>query len=451
MKKIYLSFMLSLMAFVSFAQGWQYVGSPFINQSTGFSTFLYFPDLEFNASGDIFTGYWQSQANTLFFAKYDGVSWTKLPSPSSSSANYLDIEVKGNNYYMAYSSVRSGNMYVFVKQYNGATWTQLGDSLLLGNSGSGGWFDFVLDNNEVPTLLGTVNAVLLADKQMVQYTGGSWNVVYTFPGSAPTIFRENAGIFDAQNKLYCVTQGYVTAPTVTYYTIAHELNGGIRTAVGDTIFGPSSAHRMKIAGGSTYLLFNESIKSEVMAYQLNGNSWSFVADTAGSAIGIMLSGDVASNGKIVYHTQNTNLDRSFYIYDNASRLSMDSINLTGTLLTVGESVVPVGSTEVYAVVLELNAGFSQDISVVKHTITGTIGILKISDSPTLNLYPNPAGNQLNIITDKAITKVEVLNLQGKIQLVAEGPEVDITLLESGIYFIKAFTADGISTQKFVKQ
>ena len=248
MKKFLLSLFLSLSVSLSFAQGWQYVGSPNINQSSGFTTYLYFPDLEFNAAGDIFAGYWQSQANTLFFAKYNGTSWSNLPSPGNSAANYLDIEVKGNNYYMAYSSVRAGNMYVFVKQYNGTSWTQLGDSLLLGNSGSGGWFDFILDNNEVPTLLGPVNAVLLADKQMVQFTGGSWNTIYTFPGSAPTIFRENAGIFDAQNKLICATQGYVSVPTVTYFTVTHEINGGTQTTVGDTIFGPSSAHRVKLAG-----------------------------------------------------------------------------------------------------------------------------------------------------------------------------------------------------------
>ncbi|MBP9136723.1 MAG: hypothetical protein KBF31_06915, partial [Chitinophagales bacterium] len=269
----------------------------------------------------------------MFFAKYNGTSWSNLPSPGNSAANYLDIEVKGNNYYMAYSSVRAGNMYVFVKQYNGTSWTQLGDSLLLGNSGSGGWFDFILDNNEVPTLLGPVNAVLLADKQMVQFTGGSWNTIYTFPGSAPTIFRENAGIFDAQNKLICATQGYVSVPTVTYFTVTHEINGGTQTTVGDTIFGPSSAHRVKLAGNSTYLLFNQSIQTEVLAYKLNGNVWNFVADTVGANIGTMLSADVASSGKIVFNTSTGNLDRSLYLYDTGSRLEMDSVNLSGTLLS----------------------------------------------------------------------------------------------------------------------
>ena len=40
------------------AQNWQYVGSPFINNTVGVSNSLYFADLESNTSGDLYVGYW---------------------------------------------------------------------------------------------------------------------------------------------------------------------------------------------------------------------------------------------------------------------------------------------------------------------------------------------------------------------------------------------------------
>ena len=130
---------------------------------------------------------------------------------------------------------------------------------------------------------------------------------------------------------------------------------------------------------------------------------------------------------------------------------MDSVNLSGTLLSVAEVVVPNGSSEVYAVVLELNSGFAQDISVVKHSLIGTSGISETAHLNSLMLYPNPATNRLNIITKQRVAMVEVYNLHGQLQMVSKSPEIDITSLGVGVYFVKAYSAEGYSTQKFVKE
>jgi hypothetical protein len=45
------------------AQNWEYVGTPYINQTTSMLDYLYFADLEFNTAGDAFVGYWKYSQN----------------------------------------------------------------------------------------------------------------------------------------------------------------------------------------------------------------------------------------------------------------------------------------------------------------------------------------------------------------------------------------------------
>lgn len=424
------------------SQNWQYVGAPYINQTASMFDYLYFADLEFNAGGDAFVGYWQ-YSQQLRFAKYTAGSWTQLASPGTFPANNVDIEVRGNNYYMAYSGVRGTNMYVFVKKYDGTAWNQLGDSMLLGNSGSGGHFDFLLDNNEVPTVLGVVAVPLLGEKQIMQYNGSSWVNYFTFTGSAPSIFGESSSIFDSQNALYCNTQGFVTSPTVTYFNVTHKIDAGVRTTIGDTLYTASNSHVLKLDGaGVPHLCFNGILVSKTMAYKLTGNTWSLIGDTAGS-IGTLLNADLTSGGKFAFNTQGTVLSKSLYIYDNNSRLTMDSVNIQGVALaTISDMVIPQGSNEVYALVLEIKTGGAQDLSVMKHAVTGSNGLGDLYSADSFKVFPNPSTgsftvSQTNISPN---TSLNVYDTMGKLihssKINLQQQTVDLSAAGAGIYFIK---------------
>jgi hypothetical protein len=424
------------------AQNWEYVGTPYINQTTSMLDYLYFADLEFNTAGDAFVGYWK-YSQKLEFAKFTSGAWTLLPSPGTFPVNNVDIEVKGNNYYIAYSGVRGANMYVFVKKYNGTSWNQLGDSLLLGNSGSGGHFDFILDNNEVPTILGVVAVPLLAEKQIMQYNGSAWVNYFTFSGSAATIFGESSTIFDAQNKLYCNTQGYITSPTFTYFNVAHMIDAGARTTVGDTIYTSANAIVFKLDGsGTPYLCYNNALLTKTMAYKLNGNSWNFIADTTGS-IGTLLNADLSSNGKFVFNTQGTNLRKSVYIYDNNSRLQMDSLNIQGVgVAAISDIVIPAGSNDVYALVLEIKANVAQDLSVMKHSINGGNSLNEINLTHSFDVYPNPTNgiftiNQNNTQPNTMITVYDALgNMIHTAKMNQSNQQIDLSFAAKGIYFLR---------------
>jgi hypothetical protein len=436
------------------AQNWQYVGSSNLNQTTSLFEYLYFADLEINTSGEAFVGYWL-YSQQLKFAMYSGGTWTQLASPGTFPVSNVDIEVKGNNYYMAYSGVRGANMYVFVKKFNGTTWNQLGDSMLLGNSGSGGHFEFILDNNEVPTVLGVVATPLLADKQIMQYNGSAWTNYFTFTGSAASIFGESSSIFDSQNVLYCNTQGYVTLPTFTYFNVTHKIDAGVRSTVGDTLFGATGAHVLKLdAAGTPHLCFNNTLLSKTMAYKLTGNNWSFTADTSGSNLGTLLNADLSSSGKFVFNTQGTVLGKSIYIYDNGARLTMDSLNIQGmTIAAITDLVIPSGSNDVYALALEIKANAAQDLSVMKHAIAGSNGITEFIGNKPFQVYPNPSSgivsvsqaNLIDNITAKFYNSLGILIHSEKITQTQQ--TINLGHLSKGIYLIKM--GDSQYSQKII--
>ncbi len=441
------------------AQNWQYVGSPFINQAT--TSGINFADMEINSSGDIYVGYTSgTAASDLKLAKYSGGTWTQLTAPTNAvTVNGVDIEVHGNDCYMAFASIRSSNMYVFVKKYNGTSWDKVGDSLLLGNSGSGGYFDFLLDNNGVPTLLGVVSSPLLLNKQVMQYISGAWSNIITISGSAPTVFQENAGVFDAQNKLYFVSQGYVTSPTFSYFVVVSKLDGVNRTTVGDTISLFAGGIKIKMGPNNIpYLCFNATSLSRVMAYKLNTTKWSLIADTT-SNIGNMYSTDVSADGKIVFYTLASGTTKKIYYYDSGVRKAMDSLNISGFGLGgVSDVVVPAGTNDVYALVLEIKSSATPDLSVMKHTINGSSSAIK--NVSTFNdeivIYPNPATDQIRIdVVSNETVDISVFDISGKLILEKEITQnknlVDVSYLNKGIYFIQAKADNRISTKKLLIQ
>lgn len=441
----------------TFAQNWQYVGAKNINNSIGFGTYLYFVDLEVNSAGDVFIGYWNN-AGTVNFAKYNGTSWTQLPTIGTFTANAIDVEVQGSNYYIAYSRIKSGNMYAFVQKYNGTSWAQVGDSLLLGNSGSGGYFDFLLDNNGVPTLLGAVNTPILGDKKMMQYNGSSWITIYTFTNSASTIFRENAGAYNSANSLYCSTQGFFTSPTTKYFTVINKVIGGVRTTVGDTIWRLLANHKVKVDGADLpYWCCNTIATPKILAYKLNGTIWNFIGDTTSVSVGNMLSADVTGNGKVVFNAQPTNLYKSIYYYSANTRSTMDTLNITGnSLLEVPDILIPSGTNDVYVVTKELTPTFTQDVSVMKHTSPGTNGINELGSlNESMVVFPNPSIGRFTL-SKKTITddvSVRVCNATGEIIyqtiLANEQKIIDLSNQSKGVYFLIIQNKEKIYSKKIV--
>ncbi len=463
MKKTFTQFLLSailILAFSNktFSQNWQYVGPPNINNSSGFTTYLYFGDVELNATGDAFVGYYSvtSGAPAVNFAVYSGSTWSMFPSPGTFTISNVDIEVQGTNYYFAYSKIRSNSLYyVYVTKYNGSTWSQLGDSMLLASS----MFDLTLDNAGVPTVLGVVNSPF-ADKKMMQYNGSAWTTIYTFPTSSVSIFREGCATFNSLNKFYCTHQG-VFPFTIKYFTVVNQIDGGLQTTIGDTIFRQLGTHKLKLDAGETpHLLANGATGTKTYAFKLNGSTWNFIGDSTSASAGVMLTADLTTAGKFVFHTQQTNLYKSPYYYNATNtRTNMDTFNVTNlSLASVAEMDVYGSSDDVYALTLELRSNFAQDYSVRKHSAPGAIGIKEINlFNEQFVMYPNPSKGsfKINRKTIKEELPVVIYNSIGEIVykgLLANDQQVfDLSEKAKGLYIIKIYSGNVAYSNKIIIQ
>ena len=72
---------------------------------------------------------------------------------------------------------------------------------------------------------------------------------------------------------------------------------------------------------------------------------------------------------------------------------------------------------------------------------------------SFNIYPNPVNDKLNIITEVEIEEVVVYDVYGRQQSTVNGQQstVDVSDLNSGVYFVMIKTNEGVVTKRFVKE
>ena len=72
---------------------------------------------------------------------------------------------------------------------------------------------------------------------------------------------------------------------------------------------------------------------------------------------------------------------------------------------------------------------------------------------SFNIYPNPVNDKLNIITEVEIEEVVVYDVYGRLQSTVNGQQstVDVSDLNSGVYFVKVVTSEGEAVKRFIKK
>ena len=74
-------------------------------------------------------------------------------------------------------------------------------------------------------------------------------------------------------------------------------------------------------------------------------------------------------------------------------------------------------------------------------------------SMSFNIYPNPVSDKLYIETQTLTLTVEIYDVYGKQQSMVNGQQstvIDVTSLNSGIYFVMIKTNEGVVTKRFIK-
>ena len=84
---------------------------------------------------------------------------------------------------------------------------------------------------------------------------------------------------------------------------------------------------------------------------------------------------------------------------------------------------------------------------------GTVVGIEEPDSQTAewNVWPNPVSEVLHISDGPEISRVDVLDLSGRVQATSADGEVNVSALPAGLYILRAVTAEGVMVKKIIKQ
>jgi Secretion system C-terminal sorting domain len=84
-------------------------------------------------------------------------------------------------------------------------------------------------------------------------------------------------------------------------------------------------------------------------------------------------------------------------------------------------------------------------------VTTNTGIEETRKNNSFEIFPNPTTNELSILSNEIVQKVDIYSVSGKLQISTSQTKIDVSELSQGIYFVKVYSQNGDAMQKFVKQ
>ena len=132
---------------------------------------------------------------------------------------------------------------------------------------------------------------------------------------------------------------------------------------------------------------------------------------------------------------------------------MDTVlvkNVTDTVYTVTELTAE--TTYSFFVTAVADTLESVASNVVEVTTLKSEGI--VENAVAFSIYPNPVSDKLYIGTQTQTQTIEIYDMFGRQQSMVNGQQstvIDVTDLNSGVYFIKVVTSEGESVQRFIKK
>lgn len=137
---------------------------------------------------------------------------------------------------------------------------------------------------------------------------------------------------------------------------------------------------------------------------------------------------------------------SYFVYRN----DVEIANITGTTY-VDENLAY--DTEYCYTVTSMGANSESDPS--EEACTKTLGESLAENTSELNIFPNPATDNLSIEANEQITEVNIYNIIGvsvyNEQCTNNNLNVNISEFNSGVYFVKVKTGNGETVKRFIKQ
>lgn len=136
--------------------------------------------------------------------------------------------------------------------------------------------------------------------------------------------------------------------------------------------------------------------------------------------------------------------------DTLFRLNNEFAQWTNRSINISDSGY-VNQNVYLAFVNHTNRGFKLYIDDVVMEVNNPLSTPNLTIS-NLKIYPNPASDYFNFLSDNKVDALEIVDVSGKVVLTssAESPIVDVSLLNAGIYYIRFFIGESVETKIFKK-
>ncbi|MFD1552063.1 hypothetical protein DNU06_00815 [Putridiphycobacter roseus] len=442
LKQIILTLVLASSS-VSMAQTWETIGTAaFTTGDTQYGCMDVYNGTPYIAYKDVANG---SKCTVM---RYNGSNWVYVGSqaftPGISREQSIAIDQLNGDVYVEYTDATINAIVVSKFNDNNGVWEPLGPNGIA-SSPSEFYQQIKIDNGDPYLVFGGYQATLK------QYNPGTPTGTWTAtPG--PVISFAQAWYtrlaIDGTDKYVIYSDISEQGKASVVLATANSINavGGV---LGFTTGGIGYCD-IAVDNGIPYISFQDSINGRrISVMKFNGTDWEYVG---GAGIS---SGNVEHN-RILFHNSIPYIS----YYDNGDgKLHLKKFNGTAWI-SVGPAVengsvylndMAINDDHVFIAFKEGNSGGKMT---VKKLDLNTVAGVATSVNNKLLVYPNPAQNELFIKIDNAkVNQIDIVDLSGKvIQIKNEfTSKLNISDLNKGIYFIKVYTENGISTQRFIKQ
>jgi len=392
-----------------------------------------------------------------------GIQWNCTTPGISGSINPVYSIIRfGNNIFVTGSFDQAGNKTVNgLTMWDGNSWNNFGTGLKTWGGYWGTGLGFKVIDNEL-YVFGVFDSINgNACNSLAKFNGTTWVSVYNFPIFSSMIGYHNQ-VYDIakyNDQLYvCGNFDNYPLMTISYITkwdgnnwvnVGNGINGGIIDARRMVVY----KDELVVAGRFSKTI-NPTNPGENIG-KWDGTQWTELGSGVDEIIWDM---------KV--HNDTLYVCGAFQHAGGipANKLARwDGSKWCGYGITINNVIV---ALDFYHDTLYIGGGFNYLNSdsiwgVAKwtggnyvDTCSSTIGIEQIENQQQLiSIYPNPATNAIYIlgITTNAIA--EVYDISGKLILTRKLliPQLDISALAQGMYFIKLCTKEGSVVRKFVKE
>ena len=134
----------------------------------------------------------------------------------------------------------------------------------------------------------------------------------------------------------------------------------------------------------------------------------------------------------------------------------DGMTYASTSAPAGYTLYSVDAQGNRTVVLEHDGDFGTGMDYyINVTNSGNGQYVGVDNVPmvSLDVYPNPVNDVLNVSCSEVISSLEVLDMAGRtvVSMNGNNSSIDTKALSAGVYMLRVVTENGVSSQKFVKE